>query len=364
MNLSGALHQPKAVGRGPPLTARTTTIERVCRAGEREKHVPGIVRRELDTMQGRLEVLNDGPAPGSPARTLARRIRSWFRLICTCNFPLMEHTMEEWTAKMHEAIRPIPPPIDTSKWPNDMELPPPPTPDRSLGADMDEDTWMMVAGRRISTKKAVYPGSPLFETIPWIQKDTLQKIFDGMAGAENTFGVDMPPTINYSTFGCILCVLLCGDRDRFTECFKHMDIDEEGKISWPQLETMAILACHGDALFTADLLKFFATKLHIQNDPEQGTAIRPLKYNMKYNRRDSDCESDDGMAEVMVMDGGDDLVEVSISLAELTDVVNNMDPWLSSTGWEWPTWTRPMTAGPWSHHCMGCGAITSIYHLD
>merc|ERR1719399_2368039 len=108
-----------------------------------------------------------------------------------------------------------------------------------------------------------------------------------------------------------------------------------GFISWEQLQTIILVACHGDPLFNADLTNYFKCKMGICFD-EQGNAVRP--------RCIAATPTDEGQPEAEKAEP--ELESPRISLQELVTVVDQMDVWLTSTGWEWPTWMRPMSAGP------------------
>jgi len=349
--LSGILNHPQSPGRGPPLTARSHTMMRLSRNKELDTLLPGRMLADLDSHEDRLAALENGPATGTTERTSARRVRSWLQCFRQCNFPLTAHSMKEWTDKMREAIRPMPPPVDLSKKPPGTILPPP-TPDRSIGLVMDEETWYTVIGRRIATQTAVYPGSPIFDTVPWLSEDQVRDLFEALSVREH--GLGMPPTINFGTFGTIICCLLCEDVDRFTEAYKHLDIDDVGHISWEKLCTVILVAAHGDPLFNADLLNYFKCKLNIEYNQE-GEAVRPARPAMVeiLEEEGFQAKKPDQEVEEVAMP----LEPATITFDELSAVVHQMDAWLNSTGWEWPTWMRPMSAGPMGP--MNCGHMTT-----
>lgn len=71
---------------------------------------------------------------------------------------------------------------------------------------------------------------------------------------------------------------------------------------------------------------------------EQGLALRPTRRNLSL---DAEVVEEDSKEE-----DAQEVATPQIQLRELVDVLDQMEPWLFSTGWEWPTWTRPLSAGP------------------
>jgi len=58
-------------------------------------------------------------------------------------------------------------------------------------------------------------------------------------------------------FLCVLQCLLCEGPARFGACFSQMDLDNNGYLTWRQLETVLVIATHGDPSFASEILAYF-----------------------------------------------------------------------------------------------------------
>ena len=180
------------------------------------------------------------------------------------------------------------------------------------------------------------------ETSYWLTDAQLHGLFAAIS-INNPLSLREEKIFSFANFVCVIICLFCEGKERFAECFKWYDIDESGSISWIQLEQIVMVACHGDPSFVSELTGYFKIKFDVSFD-EDGKPVRvPPK-------REAELTTTPGAgakkkAPADTDRNEEELSEVRISLDELNQIVDGMTDWMNSTGWEWPSLDRPLTAG-------------------
>ena len=140
-------------------------------------------------------------------------------------------------------------------------------------------------------------------------------------------------------------------------------MDDNGCITWAQLEQIIMIACHGDPCFTSELTAYFKVKMNIEMN-EDGKPMRMPRKMTQHERRQSVLESNiqrennGGRKKLDETEEDAEPSEAVITLPELNEVTDGMMDWMNSTGWEWPSIDRPLTAGLTSSRGMMRAGVT------
>merc|ERR1711871_198416 len=107
-----------------------------------------------------------------------------------------------WYDAFRAAIRPLPRKVDATRL-RKGEDPPVQEPDRSLEVEkLDIDQWFLV-GKRLCTKKPMYPGSPVMETSYWLTDAQLHGLFAAIS-INNPLSLREEKIISFANFVCVI----------------------------------------------------------------------------------------------------------------------------------------------------------------